>query len=311
VVSVERDERGRVAALMLEGGERVEGELFVDCSGFRALLIGDAEWEDWSHWLPCDRAVAVPCEPADRGIEPFTRAIAMPAGWRWRIPLRHRIGNGYVYSSAHCTDDDARAALLSAIEGSPLTEPRVLRFRAGRRRNGWTGNVVSIGLASGFLEPLESTSIYLIQAAITALLENLPHGPADPGDSDAFNDQMDYEYARIRDFLILHYHATERADSSFWNHVRTMDIPDSLTEKLELWRRCAVVPQYRRGLFLEPSWISVMIGQGVIPEGWDPRAELPSQDGLEKALAGLAQHIASGVRAMPSHGAALGLGANV
>ena len=311
VVSVERDERGRGAALMLEGGERVQGDLFVDCSGFRALLIGDAEWEDWSHWLPCDRAVAVPCEPADEGIEPFTKAIAMPAGGRWRIPLRHRIGNGYVYSSAHCTDDDARAALLASIEGSPLSEPRVLRFRAGRRRNGWTGNVVSIGLAAGFLEPLESTSIYLIQAAITALLENLPNGPSDPGDSDAFNGQMDYEYARIRDFLILHYHATERADSSFWNHVRTMDIPDSLNEKLELWRRCAVVPQYRRGLFLEPSWISVMIGQGVIPKGWDPRAELPSVDGLEKALAGLAQHIASGVRAMPSHGAALGLGANV
>ena len=305
VVSVKRDETGDVSALTLEGGERVEGDLFIDCSGFRALLIGDAEWEDWSHWLPCDRAVAAPCASAHEEIEPYTRAIAMPAGWRWRIPLRHRVGNGYVYSSQHCSDDEARDALLGALESEALAEPRVLRFRAGRRRRSWVGNVVSIGLASGFLEPLESTSIYLIQAAITGLLEHLPDGAIEPEERDAFNREVDCEYDCIRDFLILHYHATKRADSGFWNHVRTMDIPDTLAEKMELWRSCALVPQYRRGLFLEPSWISVMIGQGVIPDGWDPRAEFPTFDGLGQALSGLSRHISERVDSLPTHADAL------
>ncbi|BBD96749.1 tryptophan 7-halogenase [Sphingobium amiense] len=307
VASVERDaETGDVRALLLADGQRIEGDLFIDCSGFRALLIGDEAWEDWSHWLPCDRAVAVPCRAADAGIEPFTRATAMPAGWRWHIPLRHRVGNGYVYSSAHCSDEEAASALLAAIEGEALAEPRLLRFRAGRRRRSWVGNVVSVGLASGLLEPLESTSIYLIQMAITGLVEHFPGRGIDPIERDAFNREVDYEYDRIRDFLILHYHATERRDSSFWNHVRTMDIPDTLAEKLELWRSAALVPQYRRGLFLEPSWISVLVGQGVLPEGWDVRAELPESGGLAAALRGLHTHIASRVAAMPPHHAALG-----
>tara|TARA_B100000678_G_scaffold122705_2_gene102653 strand:- start:3185 stop:4615 length:1431 start_codon:yes stop_codon:yes gene_type:complete len=305
VVSVERHESGDVAALHLESGARIEGDLFIDCSGFRALLIGDEEWEDWSHWLPCDRAVAAPCADASPRIEPYTRAIAMPAGWRWRIPLRHRVGNGYVYSSKHCSDDQARQALLDSLESDALAEPRVLRFSAGRRKRSWVGNVVSIGLASGFLEPLESTSIYLIQAAITGLLEHFPDGAIEPAERDAFNREIDYEYDRIRDFLILHYNATERSDSDFWNHVRTMDIPASLAEKMELWRSCALVPQYRRGLFLEPSWISVMIGQGILPDGWDPRAQFPSSAGLHDALSGLSHRIAESVDGLPTHDAAL------
>ena len=305
VVSVERDKAGNVSALLLESGARVEGDLFIDCSGFRALLIGKEEWEDWSHWLPCDRAVAAPCPAASDEIEPYTRAIAMPAGWRWRIPLRHRIGNGYVYSSKHCSDDEARQALLNALESEALAEPRVLRFSAGRRRRSWVGNVVSIGLASGFLEPLESTSIYLIQTAITGLLEHFPNGTIEPEERAAFNREVDYEYDRIRDFLILHYHATERSDSDFWNHVRTMDIPETLAEKMELWRTCALVPQYRRGLFLEPSWISVMIGQGIMPHGWDPRTEFPSLTGLRQAMSGLSHRIAEGVEALPTHAAVL------
>ena len=215
------------------------------------------------------------------------------------------MGNGYVYSSKHCSDDQARQALLDSLESDALAEPRVLRFSAGRRKRSWVGNVVSIGLASGFLEPLESTSIYLIQAAITGLLEHFPDGAIEPAERDALNREIDYEYDRIRDFLILHYNATERSDSDFWNHVRTMDIPASLAEKMELWRSCALVPQYRRGLFLEPSWISVMIGQGILPDGWDPRAQFPSSAGLHDALSGLSHRIAESVDGLPTHDAAL------
>jgi tryptophan halogenase len=191
IVSVERDpDTGDVAAVLLESGVRVEGDLFVDCSGFRSLLLGDAlgeEWEDWSHWLPCDRAMALPCASPPGEIEPLTRATAMPAGWRWRIPLQHRVGNGYVYSSAHLSDDEASDAILGAVEGEPLADPRVLRFRAGRRKRSWSHNVVAVGLASGFLEPLESTSIYLVQAAITQLLDLFPIRGIEAADRDEFN----------------------------------------------------------------------------------------------------------------------------
>uniref|UniRef100_UPI00315814FC tryptophan 7-halogenase n=1 Tax=Sphingomonas sp. H160509 TaxID=2955313 RepID=UPI00315814FC len=193
-------------------------------------------FEDWSHWLPCDRAVAVPC--ADAGtLKPYTTATAMPAGWRWRIPLQHRVGNGYVYSSAHIDDGVAQDALLRSIESTPLADPRMLRFKAGRRARSWVGNVIGVGLAGGFLEPLESTSIYLIQLAITQLLELFPATPVSPIDRDAFNRVVDLEYDRIRDFLILHYHATTRDDSPFWDHVRTMDVPDTLAEKMTLFRQ--------------------------------------------------------------------------
>ena len=303
VVSVERD-GSTVRAIMLADGTRIEGDLFIDCSGFRALLIGDeggSPWEDWSHWLPCDRAVAVPCVAPDGPIEPYTRACAMTAGWRWRIPLRHRIGNGYVYASDHLSDDAARDALLNALEGEPLAEPRLLRFRAGRRTRSWTANVVAIGLASGFLEPLESTSLYLVQMAITQLIEHFPGRTVTDADRDGFNAEVDLEYDRIRDFLILHYHATERDDSSFWNHVRTMDIPDTLAQKMALFRRTAQVVQYANGLFLEPSWLAVYFGQGVIPGAWDARADLPEAALLNRALDALSNGIAHGVGAMPDH----------
>lgn len=309
VVEVERDaESGDVRAILLADGSRIEGDLFVDCSGFRALLIGEAmgeAWEDWSHWLPCDRAVAVPSVSPPGGIDPFTRATAMPAGWRWRIPLTHRVGNGYVYASGHVSDDGATAALLAGLDGSALAEPRVLRFRAGRRRRSWVGNVLSVGLASGFLEPLESTSLYLAQMAITQLIEHFPGRHVTDADRDGFNALVDAEYDRIRDFLILHYHATTRADSPFWDHVRTMAIPDSLAEKMALWRRTAQVQHYRHGLFLEPSWIAVYLGQGVVPDGWDPRADLPEAAALDRALMALHARIAATVAAMPDHAAVL------
>jgi tryptophan halogenase len=306
VVSAERNgSSGHVTALVLEDGRRVEGDLFIDCSGFRALLIGGEPWEDWSRWLPCDRAVALPCTSPPGPIEPYTRATAMSAGWRWRIPLRHRVGNGYVYSSAHLSDGDAADALLATIEGEPLADPRVLRFRAGRRRRSWVGNVVSVGLASGFLEPLESTSIYLAQMAITQLIEHFPLGGATEADRAGFNREVDLEYDRIRDFLILHYHATTRDDSPFWNHVRTMAVPDSLRDKIELFKETGHVSRYAHGLFLEPSWLAVYLGQGVIPRRWDARADLPAVDGLARAMEALRTGIRTAVEQMPDHRAVL------
>ncbi len=311
IVSVERDGgTGDVAALLLESGARIEGDLFVDCSGFRSLLLGGAlgeAWEDWSHWLPCDRAMALPCDSPPGEIEPVTRATAMPAGWRWRIPLRHRVGNGYVYSSAHLSDDEASAAILAAVEGEPLADPRVLRFRAGRRKHSWSHNVVAVGLASGFLEPLESTSIYLVQIAIQQLIDLFPIGGIEAADRDEFNVQVDYEYDRIRDFLILHYHASTRDDSAFWRDVRHNPIPDSLAEKIELFRRAGRIQRYSRGLFFAPSWISVLIGQGVMPEGWDQRADAADPRELGQALDRLRAQIARDVATLPGHRAALGL----
>jgi len=305
VVDVERDaETGDVTSLKMESGERIEGDLFVDCSGFRALLIGQTlqeEWEDWSRWLPCDRAVAMPCTPPPGGIEPYTRAHAMSAGWRWRIPLQHRIGNGYVYSSAQISDDEAADALVAAVEGEPLADPRLLKFRAGRRKRSWSNNVVAVGLASGFLEPLESTSIYLVQGAIAQLIELFPIGRIRDEDRAEFNRVTDAEYDRIRDFLILHYHATERADSSFWNHIRTMDVPDSLHQKMELWRRSAHVAKYSQGLFFEPSWVAVYVGQGIMPDGWDQRVATLDPVAVQGAVERMLAQISSAVDPMPDH----------
>lgn len=305
IVSVERHpETGHVAAVLLESGVRVEGDLFIDCSGFRSLLLGDAlgeEWEDWSHWLPCDRAMALPSASSPGEIEPLTRATAMPAGWRWRIPLQHRVGNGYVFSSAHLSEDEAASAILGAVEGEPLAEPRVLRFKAGRRKQSWSHNVVAVGLASGFLEPLESTSIYLVQAAITQLLELFPIGAIEDADRDEFNRSIDYEYDRIRDFLILHYHASTRDDSEFWRYVRHMPIPDSLADKIALFRRAGRIQRYGHGLFFEPSWIAVLIGQGVIPENWDQRIDAGPPRELGEALDRLRGRISDEVQALPGH----------
>ncbi|HEY0413916.1 MAG TPA: tryptophan halogenase family protein [Allosphingosinicella sp.] len=306
VTDVELDpQTGDVAALLMEDGERIEGDLFVDCSGFRGLLIAQTlgeQWEDWSHWLPCDRAVAMPCTPPPGPIEPYTRATAMKAGWRWRIPLQHRVGNGYVYASGHISDQEAADALVAAVEGEPMAEPRLLRFRAGRRRHSWVRNVVAMGLASGFLEPLESTSIYLVQGAITQLIELFPTGRVAEADRAEFNRMVDLEYDRIRDFLILHYHATTRDDSSFWNHVRTMDVPDSLREKMELWRHAGRVEKYTQGLFLEPSWIAVYVGQNIVPEAWDQRADAFEPAALGAAMDRLRGQVEQAVRAMPDHG---------
>ena len=310
VTQVHRDGlSGDVTGLELSNGSLVEGDLFIDCSGFRSLLLGDAlgeEWDDWSRWLPCDRAAAMPCAHAEQEIEPYTRATAMPAGWRWRIPLQHRVGNGYVFSSNFISEDEAVTRLRAAAEGEIQADPRILRFRAGRRRHSWVGNVVAVGLASGFLEPLESTSIYLAQMAITNLIELFPTGEGvEPGDRTEFNRLVDMEYDRIRDFLILHYHATERDDSEFWNHVRTMTVPDSLSRKMELWRETGRIERYSEGLFFDASWVAVYLGQRVVPNRIDPRTSLAEPEGLRRAMAALQHAIRQGVADMPGHRAYL------
>lgn len=287
IQSVERHgETGAISALSLESGQRLEGDLFIDCTGFRALLIGQemcAAFDDWSHWLPCDRAIAVACKTAGESVA-YTRATARKAGWQWRIPLQHRTGNGHVYCSDFMGDDEAADILLGSLEAEAISDPNFLRFKAGMRPQQWAGNCVALGLASGFLEPLESTSIYLIQAGITALAELMPSGEIDPRDADEFNRVMQLEYDRIRDFLILHYHATERDDSPFWNHVRTMSIPESLQEKLDLFRARGVVQEYKDGLFLHPSWIAVYLGQRIVPDSYDPRADALSEEEIQAML---------------------------
>ena len=306
VISVERKaQNGEVAALILEDGRKIDGDVFVDCSGFRSLLLGQAleeEWEDWNHWLPCDRAAAMPCTHATDDLKPYTTATAMPAGWRWQIPLQHRMGNGYVFSSAHLSDDEACEAIIAHADGSPLADPRVLRFRPGRRSRSWSRNVIGVGLSSGFLEPLESTSIYLAQMAITYLIELFPKdGVIDPRDRDEFNRLVDMEYDRVRDFLILHYNATTRDDSDFWNHVRTMTVPDSLAEKLELWRKTGRIEKYSDGLFYDASWIAVYVGQGLLPDRHDTRAALGDPQQLARAAERLRREIDSLVALMPDH----------
>jgi tryptophan 7-halogenase len=295
---------GFVESIRLDNGTDVAGDLFIDCSGFRGLLIEQAlktGYDEWTHWLPCDRAVAMPCENVGP-IAPYTRATAREAGWQWRIPLQHRTGNGYVYGSRFISDDEAAAKLIARLPGKALSDPRFLRFTAGRRKLTWNRNVVAIGLAGGFLEPLESTSIYLIQIAITQLLDYLTEGATfDPRIVAAFNRWIEMEYDRVRDFLILHYHATERDDAEIWRYTRTMDVPDSLKHKMELFRRRARVVTYKDGLFLEPSWLAVYFGQRVMPTGHDPLADAVDASQVARKLADIHEQVRNTALQMPEH----------
>jgi tryptophan halogenase len=299
---------GDLAALALESGERVAGDLFIDCSGFRSLLLGGVlgvGWQDWTHWLPCDRAFAVPCERVG-ALTPYTRATARRAGWTWRIPLQHRTGNGYVFSSQFIQDGEARDALLSVLDGAARGEPRLLRFAPGRRERAWSGNCVAIGLASGFLEPLESTSIYLVQAAVIDLIRLMPRAGSAGTDRrlvDEFNRLNDMQYERIRDFLVLHYIANRRFGEPLWDYVRSMPLPESLAHKLQLFRSRATLPNYQYGLFARDSWLAVLVGQGIIPESHDRLADAFTLPALEEQLNGLHDRIRTNVEAMSSHGA--------
>jgi tryptophan halogenase len=295
-------ESGFVAGVVLADGRRVEGELFVDCSGFRSLILGDTlgvGFESWQHWLPCDRAIAAPCTNPEPPV-PYTRATADAAGWRWRIPLQHRMGNGYVYSSAHLEDDAAEARLRAMLEGAPAADPRRLRFTAGRRDSLWVKNCVAIGLSAGFLEPLESTSIHLIQSGIARLLALFPDRSFAQHEIDEYNRTLRLEYEQVRDFVILHYHATRRDDTPFWQYCRTMPVPDSLAEKLELWRGKARVFRRQDDLFTEDSWVAVLLGQNEMPRGQDPLVDALPADESRDFLAHLRDVIGKTAAAMPT-----------
>jgi tryptophan halogenase len=304
VASVEQHpENGSVAAITLESGERIPGQLFVDCSGFRGLLIEQTlktGYIDWTHWLPCDRAVAVPCARS-QPLTPYTRSTARTAGWQWRIPLQHRVGNGHVFSSRFISEDEATAMLMANLEGEPLAEPRPLRFVTGKRKKFWNKNVVAVGLASGFMEPLESTSIHLIQSSIARLTAFFPHGGFDETDIDEFNAHSDFEFDKIRDFLILHYHATERDDTPFWNYCRTMDVPESLKRKMELFLSNGRIFRDASELFAEPSWVQVMHGQRMAPRGYHALVDVYPDEKIADYMHNIRGVIANCTRAMPTH----------
>jgi tryptophan 7-halogenase len=296
---------GFVEAVVLADGRALDGDLFVDCSGMRALLIGEAmgvAFEDWSRWLPCDRALAVPCESV-APLTPYTRATAREAGWQWRIPLQHRIGNGLVYASAHLSDDAAAARLLGSLDGRPLADPRPVRFRPGRRARAWEGNVVAVGLAAGFLEPLESTSIHLIHTAILRLVALFPDADFDPANIAEYNRQTAFEFTDIRDFLIAHYKVTNREDTPFWAYVKHMDVPDSLAERLELFAASARFFIHGKAeLFREESWVQVLIGQGLAMRA-DPMTAMLGDDELREILGEVVAVNAAVAAAMPDHAA--------
>jgi tryptophan halogenase len=297
-------ENGNVESVTLANGRVLAGDLFIDCSGFRGLLIEqklETGYEEWKKWLPCDRAVAVPSRYPGQP-DPFTRCTARSSGWQWRIPLQHRMGNGLVYSSDHISDADAEALVLAKVEGEPIAEPRRLAFVAGRRRLAWNRNVVSLGLSSGFIEPLESTSIHLIQSGIVKLLALFPDKRFDPVERDEYNRQMKEVYEDARDFIILHYKATRRDDSDFWNHCRTMEVPDGLARKIELWRAKGRLFREGRELFGAPSWVAVMLGQGIVPEDHEPAADALDPDMIADALDKMRLSYARMAEHMPMHG---------
>jgi tryptophan halogenase len=297
-------ESGNVESVKLDRGEAVPGDLFIDCSGFRALLIEEAlgtGFEDWSKWLPCDRALAVPCEHGAGRLTPYTRATARSAGWQWRIPLQHRIGNGHVYSSAFSSEDEARQILLDNLDGPALAEPRPISFVAGRRRKLWNRNVIALGLASGFLEPLESTSIHLVQSALQRLLIMLPRQSGTSAEAEEFNRQSANEYERIRDFLILHYKATTRGDTEFWRHCAAMPIPESLAHKIELFRESAHIFRTQDDLFTEVAWLQVFIGQDILPRRHHPMADSIEPEDLQSYMDTWEAIILREVAQMPRH----------
>ena len=296
-------ETGFIESVALEDGRTVEGELFIDCTGFRGLLIGEAlgvRYQDWSHWLPCNRAVAVPCERVGK-LLPYTKASAREAGWQWRIPLQHRTGNGHVFCDSFTDVDTATERLLGSLDGKPTAEPKVLKFTTGRRERLWEKNCVSLGLASGFLEPLESTSIHIIQSNVGRLVDLFPSAGFDAVTTAEYNRVTTTEYDLIRDFLILHYHQTQRDDTAFWNHCRTMAVPDSLSHKLALFETNAHLYREPDDLFREASWVQVMLGQNVVPERWHRQADGVSEGQLSRFMGDVQTLVENAVAPLPDH----------
>lgn len=304
ISSVRRNgENGHVEAVILEDATEIEGEFFIDCSGFRGLLIEGAletGYEDWSHWLPANRAIAVPSEN-EGPARPYTQSIAHQAGWQWRIPLQHRTGNGHVFCSDFISEDEATAVLLANVEGRPLADPRTLRFTTGMRKRAWNGNVLALGLSSGFLEPLESTSIHLIQDGIAKLISHFPNRNFDPVNIEAYNRRMRFDYERIRDFIILHYHANQRTDSPFWIRCREMDIPDSLKQKLELYEATGRLFRENEELFVEIGWFQVLTGQNIAPKQYHPLADTLTSEELAGFFADVGKIVGGTAARLPLH----------
>jgi tryptophan halogenase len=298
-----REPDGFVRSVTLEDGREIAGDLFIDCSGFCGLLIEQTlktGYEDWTPWLPCDRAVAVPC--ASNGhYEPFTRSTARPAGWQWRIPLQHRIGNGCVYSSRFMDDDEAASILLANLDGEALAEPRQLRFTTGRRRKSWSRNCVALGLASGFMEPLESTSIHMIQSGLDRLIAYFPTSGFSDADIDQYNRLIAMEAERVRDFLVFHYRSTERVDTPFWRHCQELPMSEELVRKIALFRSHGRVHHEPEDLFTDLSWIQVLLAQSVAPEAYHPMADLIAADQLKSYMADLRKIARDAVAALPRH----------
>lgn len=300
---IKRARDNNIEMLLLEDGTRISGDFFIDCSGFRAQLIDKtlgSDFEDWSHWLPCNSAVAMASE-LNKAPLTYTKAIAREAGWQWRIPLQNRLGNGYVYCDKYIDKQQALDTLTHNLTGKALSEPNFLKFKAGKRKQAWVNNCLAIGLSSGFLEPLESTSIYLIQSAIMKLVELIPQAENMAIKAKEYNRSLDMEMERIRDFLILHYHVTNRKDTPFWDYCRTMKIPDSLKEKVEMFKETAHIQQYRYGLFLEPSWLAVYIGQGFIPNQYDGRVDQMDTSYYQAKMREMSEIIKNNHQKMPKH----------
>jgi tryptophan 7-halogenase len=304
IVDVARREDGLIDSVRLENGQTVKGDFWLDCSGFQGLLIEKtlrSGFEDWSHWLPCDRAWAVPCEKNDANFFPYTRSTAHTAGWQWRIPLQHRTGNGHVFCSGYISDDEAAATLMNNLDGQALAEPRLLRFRTGRRKKFWNKNCVALGLAGGFMEPLESTSLHLVQAAAFRFLSLMPTSTGhDQSTEDEFNRLCIAEYEQIRDFIILHYVAQDRSEP-FWRDCRSVPMPDSLAHRIELFRARGKVARFDGQLFSDTSWIAVMLGQKVMPRHWDPLADIPSLAELQMKAGELRETLHRAIARMPGH----------
>jgi tryptophan halogenase len=294
---------GCIERVILESGQAIEGDLFVDCSGFTGLLINKTlktEYDDWTEFLPCDSAVAVQTQSIEEPI-PYTRSIARQAGWQWRIPLQHRVGNGMVFCSKYLSDDQATQTLLDNIEGEVLTKPRIIKFTTGQRYQHWNKNCVALGLAAGFLEPLESTSIHLIQSGIVRLLQLFPIDGINAADVDEFNAQMKEEFLFVRDFIVLHYHVTEREDTPFWRHCKTMEIPETLKHRIELFKKSGRIFQKNNDIFAENSWSQVMLGQGLLPENYHPIVNMMTDEELKGFLMTIKNSVNNLVDQLPSH----------
>ena len=304
-VDAERStETGNVRAIKLEDGRELEADLFIDCSGFRSILLGTAmeePFDDWSHWLPADRAVVVQSQSSSSQIIPATRAIAHSVGWQWRIPLQHRVGNGHVYASAYSSDDEAASRLLGQLDGEAIGDPRVLRFATGRRQRAWVGNVVGLGLAAGFLEPLESTSIHLVQSALERLAELLPARDISPALRDRFNAQSAKEWCQVRDLIIAHYKVNQRDDSEFWRYCAAMDVPETLAENLALWESEGALTIDGGHLFQLGSWAAVLIGQNLLPKRVHSLTARVSADEIAPHIQRLAESLRTQAATLPEH----------